>query len=515
MFSLDKLSTLKVKPKARSILRTLIPKLRESFRLKELFGVLDLFKDSECDCERVASALQDRLEIDNWSSFLELETEDLIDIPELTEKTRNEILDVIAFTKEFERQKLVREMESLRNRRVHTSEDLEEILALYDTYHENLNRALLLASQGVPLRDSTEQELSQVKDQLKADKGVFEEQSQLVEGEDNADNELVSFTENFAELYINEVLMADLRTKFSTIAPSHVVTFVGATHVGKSTMIRHMTAPGNKVPAVAARNNYYPTTGNVHIYYTDMNHLNSSLGIMEPCGVNLIDIEGSNSPSIPKYVFNTFTNQLKKLMSEAGQGLVEKRKKAVNQHLPRFAYVISDVIVYIGEGSWACTDYRDNVVAFANAAVENVASAIRPCLVIIHNKCNLHEPMDVEVMTKKFLMLHEGEETTPVLTKLYDSVECISIPDWYHDHGLFDQQIGKLKQIVAKMLISQVFFFFSSPVFLFTTKQMKKHQLKRSGSSYSTRVEGVRFEREGEGHSWCGLDLEWLWDLSD
>lgn len=57
----------------------------------------------------------------------------------------------------------------------------------------------------------------------------------------------------------------------------------------------------------------------------------------------------------------------------------------------------------------------DNVIAFANAAVENVASAIRPCLVIIHNKCNLHEPMDVDVMTKKFLVLHEGGEEVKLI----------------------------------------------------------------------------------------------------
>jgi hypothetical protein len=51
----------------------------------------------------------------------------------------------------------------------------------------------------------------------------------------------------------------------------------------------------------------------------------------------------------------------------------------------------------------------DNVVSFANAAVENVASAIRPCLVIIHNKSGPYEPMDPDVMTEKFLELH-GEE---------------------------------------------------------------------------------------------------------
>jgi hypothetical protein len=43
-----------------------------------------------------------------------------------------------------------------------------------------------------------------------------------------------------------------------------------------------------------------------------------------------------------------------------------------------------------------------------------------------------------------------------VLTKLYDQVKCISIPDWYHDHVLFDQQIGKLKRIMGEMLDSQM-----------------------------------------------------------
>eukprot|EP01127_Copromyxa_protea_P015556 TRINITY_DN4488_c0_g1_i2.p1 TRINITY_DN4488_c0_g1~~TRINITY_DN4488_c0_g1_i2.p1 ORF type:complete len:1740 (+),score=308.01 TRINITY_DN4488_c0_g1_i2:97-5220(+) len=455
-FSLDKLPVLKLKPKARSILRTVIPKLAESFRLKELFGVLpsDLFSfiNCDCDCEAVADALQKKLEIDSWSSFLELENEDLLEIEELKEDMRKELLELIHFAKEFDKQRFLRDMENLRNRRAHTTEDSKDILAAYDNLNVLLNRALVLASQGVPIGCS-EQDLSGVKEQLKNDRAVFEEQlSQTVEGEDDTNNELVSFSDTFGDLYMNDVLLEELRSKFSQISPSHVVTFVGATHVGKSTMIRHMTAPGQKVPAVAARNNYYPTTGNVHIYHTNMNHLDKSC---DPCDVNMIDIEGSNSPSIPKYVLNTFTSQIKKLMSEGGQSIIDKRRKAVNQHLPRFAYVISDVIVYIGEGSWANTEYRDNVIAFANAAVENVASAIRPCLVIIHNKCNLHEPMDVDVLTKKFLVLHEGGEESPVLTKLYDSVVCISIPDWYHDHDLFDQQVGKLKKIVAGMLLSQ------------------------------------------------------------
>mgnify|MGYP005862006903 CR=1 FL=1 len=69
--------------------------------------------------------------------------------------------------------------------------------------------------------------------------------------------------------------------------------------------------------------------------------------------------------------------------------------------------IVSDYLVIIILG--------DNVVNFAYAAVENVASAIRPCIIIVHNKCNLHEPMDVEVMTEKFLQLHEPDDVLKII----------------------------------------------------------------------------------------------------
>jgi hypothetical protein len=67
--------------------------------LKELFGVLDMFANYECDCEAVADALQKTLEIDNWSSFLELENDDLLEIKELNEDMRKELLELISFAK--------------------------------------------------------------------------------------------------------------------------------------------------------------------------------------------------------------------------------------------------------------------------------------------------------------------------------------------------------------------------------------------------------------------------------
>lgn len=402
MFPVDKIPSLKLKPKARSVLKAVIPKLNESFRLKELFSML--WFNTTRDFEKAAKVLKDQLEIDSWSAFLELDETDLEELEDIDD-FRQELVEVIEFVNGFDKAKLIRDIEALRSRRAHDPEDLAEILALYEQYSTIINKAVIMLDQRVPMR-VTDSELAKFKELLKISRANFEDQSTQEQSLiDDTDNELVSFNENFGELYLNDCLVTRLRNKFSqseVSTPSHICTFVGATHVGKSTMIRHLTSPGEKIPAVAARNNYYPTTGNVHIYHSDMSMLHPS---HEPSHVSLIDIEGSNSPSIPKYVLNTFTSQLKKLMTEGGQSIVDKRRKAVNLHLPRFAYVISDVIVYIGEGSWANTEYRDNVVSFANAAVENVASAIRPCIIIVHNKCNLYEPMDVEVMTKKILAI--------------------------------------------------------------------------------------------------------------
>eukprot|EP01129_Flabellula_baltica_P009859 TRINITY_DN40_c0_g3_i1.p1 TRINITY_DN40_c0_g3~~TRINITY_DN40_c0_g3_i1.p1 ORF type:complete len:1626 (-),score=289.42 TRINITY_DN40_c0_g3_i1:781-5658(-) len=444
-FPLDEMASLgRLKPKIRKALKDIIPMLNETFRLTELFGVLNLF-DDDADYEFITLLIKDELEVDSWDSFLEIEIEDLELIPELAIYSGG-IMSIIEFATSFDVSNFLRQVDILRKRRVNTPEDLKEILEDYDKYNEIINKAIIMLSQGVPL-SCKEEELVHLKEQMKTDLEVLQASNNTNEMDDQI-TELVSFTENF-ELLLNSSMLAKMRSEFSDSFPSHNVTFVGATHVGKSTMIRQLSPPGYKQPAVAARNNYYPTTGNVHVYSSEMRYLDSSLKREH---VNLVDIEGSNSPSVPKYVLNSLTSQIRKLMMESN--MTERRRRAVSQHLPRFAYVISDVIVYIGEGSWANTEYKDNVVNFAHAAVENVASAIRPCIIIVHNKCNLHEPMDVEVMTEKFLQLHETDDN-PILTNLYDQVKCISIPDWYHDQELFDQQIVVLKKLVADLLLLQ------------------------------------------------------------
>jgi hypothetical protein len=69
-------------------------------------------------------------------------------------------------------------------------------------------------------------------------------------------------------------------------------------------MIRQLVLPGNPVPAVSSTNNFFPTTGNVHIYTSEMGFLKDETGNV-PAEVSLIDLEGSNSPMLPKYVMNS------------------------------------------------------------------------------------------------------------------------------------------------------------------------------------------------------------------
>jgi hypothetical protein len=108
-FPMDKLPSLKLKPKGRSVLKVLIPKLNglfnnansktshilESFRLKELFSVL--WYNATRDYEKTEKVLKEQLEIDSWSSFLELEEADLQEVDEIEPIVRQELLEVIEF----------------------------------------------------------------------------------------------------------------------------------------------------------------------------------------------------------------------------------------------------------------------------------------------------------------------------------------------------------------------------------------------------------------------------------
>jgi len=439
-FSPAQIDRLGLRPKARVTIRLIIKKLNDSFHLHSVLLGLGC-----CHGTPVAQILQDTLEVDSWESFLELQEVDLQECG-LPENDIKDLLEIIKYVSSFQKNRLVRDMENVRNRRIQSHEDFVDVQALSSKLKETVTRTKILVTYGVPL-DLTIQDADRLLNQIVADEELrLQQTGDQPQEVDNNENELVSFNEVFGELVLNETLLTKLKSKFSDEAVSHVVTFVGATHVGKSTMIRQLVSTGNCVPAVAAINNYFPTTGNVHLYSSDMHFLNEANA---PGLINLIDLEGSNSPSIPQYVLNSLTSQLKKLVTE--QSLIERRRKQVNQNLPRFAYVMSDVVVYISEGSWANTEYRDNVVAFANAAVENVASAIRPCLIIVHNKCGPHEVMDVDKMTEKFISLHDSEEN-PLLKKLYESVACISMPDWYHDQDLFDKQVSQLKRLISDML---------------------------------------------------------------
>jgi len=55
--------------------------------------------ETQPDYEFYARTLQQELEIDSWTSFLELHEDDLASIPQISKPICNEILDFIEFAK--------------------------------------------------------------------------------------------------------------------------------------------------------------------------------------------------------------------------------------------------------------------------------------------------------------------------------------------------------------------------------------------------------------------------------
>lgn len=100
----------------------------------------------------------------------------------------------------------------------------------------------------------------------------------------------------------------------------------------------------------------------------------------------------------------------------------KKREESVEQQLPRLAYLLSDVIIFVDVVDAANKDVRppsisfcgsciasyggclyedgqyfDRVYQFAFSAVDRIASAPKPSLIILQNKCGHTSQLDIDV----------------------------------------------------------------------------------------------------------------------
>ena len=132
--------------------------------------------------------------------------------------------------------------------------------------------------------------------------------------------------------------------------------------------------------------------------------------------------------------------------------------------MARLAFVVSDVIIFIWNESFANHSYLERVKKLVHQSSDQIDSAYSPSLILIYNKASLDEEMDVEACTKNFF---ENEENL-VVKEMYHQVKCICLPHtdqmkkirgtggqktmFIDGEEIYNLQIEKLKEIIKDML---------------------------------------------------------------
>ncbi len=92
--------------------------------------------------------------------------------------------------------------------------------------------------------------------------------------------------------------------------------------------------------------------------------------------LRFLDLEGENGGQPPK---NAITEKVEALLRILGViEYQERRRKAVSENMPRFAFVTSDVVIFIWNESFANASYMMRMRQLVADATESVDSAISP-----------------------------------------------------------------------------------------------------------------------------------------
>jgi len=263
---------------------------------------------------------------------------------------------------------------------------------------------------------SFQKRLAEIKAALLPLLAASEQPLQVPAEEQETENEIARFSDDFT-LVLNQHNWETKKRGASKSTLSNVISVCGDTHVGKSTILSSLLSsePGRVAPEVAQPQQNSPTTANVNCYQ----HKNFSERIDS---VHLLDLEGENGGKPPKTALCT---RLMHLLDTMGvTEYQERRRKAVAENLARLAFVVSDVVVYIWNESFANASYLRRVQQLAHDSTEGVDSANSPALVLVYNKCSLDEQFDIEKCTAEFFENVENKQILP----LYSDVKCICIP---------------------------------------------------------------------------------------
>lgn len=260
-------------------------------------------------------------------------------------------------------------------------------------------------------------------------------------------------------LKLEEEIMARAKVEAeeNPLSKHSTVSFLGATTVGKSTLInlllKRLTGDNSVTgPRVRAVKQTGPTTSGASFYR--LQQPESTLILMDCEG------QGGNCPQEEQRA----TGDTKDPKWTAA------RRDVTKQDLRRLAYVSSHVMVYVCENGLANHDaFFATIEEFAMDVTERIANAEKPALVIIANKWSGDEGMaqkDVDDFlrpdwtTKKFFSEHDPHETLKthfhdvvvmalphrsVMLTLDDESTCSLAP-------LFEAQVSKVLDTIMELI---------------------------------------------------------------
>ena len=215
--------------------------------------------------------------------------------------------------------------------------------------------------------------------------------------------------------------------------PICVVSFIGSTHSGKSTLIQSIT---DHEVVVADPNSTIPTSANITAF-----DLSSDL--------RFLDFEGSSAGN--KLPFN---EQLTLPSNVTETQYCRLRRQAVSK-LPALAYVASDIIVFVANVDFADYDtfYEKMKKVAIDQAVQNVEEVEKPTLILVSNRIadqSNEAHYQSEQITKDFIELM-GDDFQE-LEKYYLKILCVRIPNWNATGTqLYHNQIEKLHNIINQI----------------------------------------------------------------
>eukprot|EP00058_Branchiostoma_floridae_P019500 XP_002604990.1 hypothetical protein BRAFLDRAFT_101723 [Branchiostoma floridae] len=251
-------------------------------------------------------------------------------------------------------------------------------------------------------------------------------------------------------LLVNQSLLAERSRSAHTDKRAPVVSFLGSSGAGKSTMVSLLLAnslPSIEGPNIAAESQMEPETDGLW-FYPGMQLTKDP----KAAASIVIDTEAI-SAQIPREVAKKLRDEIisPHWLHEVLTQHASKRKLITEGVIPPLLYLISDVVVFVHQNPTHDSSLVDTLVEIGDRAMGG-AESTKPALMIIQNKFRASTESSAEDMdvTKQFL--HDFDHGKR-LSKYYQGVCVLRMPkdDLESTDSLFSQSVTLLKRHLSEM----------------------------------------------------------------